>query len=297
MAKFTYNERFTNVNKYDDFSNSYTGIKIASKLNQKNGEDYKLVDVTDLDWQGAWLRAAGSYINDTYELLEAIDNIADLAELEWVKNKINEHDVHITNIVNVLPSYITRNEFESIISQQQRALIPGSYIRIDSENVISTYDLLSISDAEDIYTTKEELNDFSNFINENYYYKLSSNALVSNVAYSYIDKYVIKNADIRYNDLEKISNWILSQSKYVPVDYGDIDTENEKYFIYDDTIGEYLEVDKEYIDNHPDVQYYVEQQIIDDLTQLNKRVARLDETVGYVFYDEENRVIGGGIIL
>ena len=160
MAKFTYNERFTNVNKYDDFSNSYTGIKIASKLNQKNGEDYKLVDVTDLDWQGAWLRAAGSYINDTYELLEAIDNIADLAELEWVKNKINEHDVHITNIVNVLPSYITRNEFESIISQQQRALIPGSYIRIDSENVISTYDLLSISDAEDIYTTKEELNDF-----------------------------------------------------------------------------------------------------------------------------------------
>ena len=204
MAKFTYNERFTNVNKYDDFSNSYTGIKIASKLNQKNGEDYKLVDVTDLDWQGAWLRAAGSYINDTYELLEAIDNIADLAELEWVKNKINEHDVHITNIVNVLPSYITRNEFESIISQQQRALIPGSYIRIDSENVISTYDLLSISDAEDIYTTKEELNDFSNFINENYYDKLSSNALVSNVAYSYINKYVIKNADIRYNDLEKI---------------------------------------------------------------------------------------------
>ena len=51
MAKFTYNERFTNITKYDVNSNSYTGIKIASKLNQKNGEDYKLLDVTDLDWQ------------------------------------------------------------------------------------------------------------------------------------------------------------------------------------------------------------------------------------------------------
>ena len=46
MASFTYHERFTNVRKYDDASNTFTGIKIASKLNQKNGEDYKLVDVT-----------------------------------------------------------------------------------------------------------------------------------------------------------------------------------------------------------------------------------------------------------
>lgn len=287
MAKFTYNERFTNVKKYDDFSKSYTGIKIASKLNQKNGEDYKLLDVTDLDWQGAWLATAGAYINDTYELLEAIDNIADLAELQWVKDKINELDVDVNNIINLLPSYVTKEEFDLIISQQQRALIPGAYITIDSDtNIISAYDLLSVQDAANIYTTKEQFYELDQYIQENYYEKWETDNVAKETAYAYIRNYVVKNADKKYDDLEKISDWILSQSKYVPVDYGDIDTDSDKiYYIYDETIGQYIQVDEEYIINHPDENYYVELQIIDDLAQLNRRVDNLEETVGYYYYD------------
>ena len=287
MAKFTYNERFTNVKKYDDFSKSYTGIKIASKLNQKNGEDYKLLDVTDLDWQGAWLATAGAYINDTYELLEAIDNIADLAELQWVKDKINELDVDVNNIINLLPSYVTKEEFDLIISQQQRALIPGAYISIDSDtNIISAYDLLSVQDAANIYTTKEQFNELDQYIQENYYEKWETDNVAKETAYAYIRNYVVKNADKKYDDLEKISDWILSQSKYVPVDYGDIDTDSDKiYYIYDESTGQYIQVDEEFIINHPDEDYYVELQIADDLAQLNRRVDNLEETVGYYYYD------------
>lgn len=287
MASFTYNERFTNVRKYDSTNNTFTGIKIASKLNQKNGEDYKLVDVTDLDWQGAWLAAAGAYINDTYELLDAIDNIADLAELTWVKNKVNELDENVTNIINILPSYLTKEEFDEVISKQQKALTPGAYITIDEDNVISAYDLLSIADAEALYTTKERHDSLVNLLLNDYYNKVDSYELIKEISYSDIQNLVIKDADIRYNDLGKISNWILSQSKYIKVDYDDIDPDSgTKYYIYDESTKEYIEVDKEYIESHPDAEYYIEQQLVDDLAQLNNRVTRLDEVVGYAIYED-----------
>lgn len=287
MAKFTYNERFTNVQKYDNISKSYTGIKIASKLNQKNGEDYKLVDVTDLDWQGAWLAAANAYINDTYELLDAIDNIADLTELTWVKEKINELDVNVTNIINLLPSYVTKEEFDQIISQQQKALSAGAYITIDENNVISAYDLLSIADADAKFGTKDDIQAlWQNFTN--YYTAEETRSLADIISYTNIKEYVIKNADIRYNDLEKISNWILSQSRYIHVNYDDIQHDgSETYYIYDSETGSYIEVDLEYIINHPDEEYYIEQGLVDDITILNNRLDRVDSVLGYEIYDPQ----------
>ena len=38
MARLTYSYIFTNVHKYDE-TGSYTGLQIASKLNQKNGQN------------------------------------------------------------------------------------------------------------------------------------------------------------------------------------------------------------------------------------------------------------------
>ena len=64
MAKLSYSERFTNVKKYDE-AGSYIGLQIVSKLNQKNGQDYKLLDSIDIDWNGAWLAVANAYINNT----------------------------------------------------------------------------------------------------------------------------------------------------------------------------------------------------------------------------------------
>ena len=88
MSKLSYSSRFTNVNKYDE-TGSYTGIQIASKLNQKNGQDYKLLDAIDIDWNGAWLAVAGSYINNTEELLDAIDKIGELSDFTWINNTLN----------------------------------------------------------------------------------------------------------------------------------------------------------------------------------------------------------------
>ena len=61
--------------------------------------------------------------------------------------------------------------------------------------------------------------------------------------------------------------------------------DDQKYFIYDKNEDKYIEVDDDYIISHPNAKYYAERQIVDDLAQLNNRVNRLDEVIGYAYYD------------
>lgn len=237
MAKLTYNERFTDVHKYNE-DGSYTGLQIASKLNQKNGQDYKLIDSIDIDWNGVWSSAANAYIYDTYQLFETIDNIADLTELEWVKNKLNE----LTDDVDLIMStYVTQDQLNELLSHYEHALEAGEHITIDENNIISTYDLLTPEEANEKFTTIEEFTGFANFIRQNYYDIDTANIVIDRISTENIQELVIKNADEQYNDLEKISYWILQQP--------------------DDITG--------------------------GLEEINNRVNRLDEVVGYSIYNEE----------
>ena len=164
MARLTYNERFTNVRKYTE-DGSYTGLQIASKLNQKNGQDYKLIDAIDIDWNGIWSEAARAYINDTYELITTIDNIADLADLEWVRERINELT---ENVDLIMSTYVTQSELEEILKHYEHAIEPGEHITISDDNIISTYDLLTPEEAAEKYNTIDEFNLFAQYIQENY---------------------------------------------------------------------------------------------------------------------------------
>lgn len=236
MARLTYNERFTNVKKYDE-TGAYTGLQIASKLNQKNGQNYKLIDAIDIDWNGMWSTAANAYINDTYELIETIDNIADLADLEWIRQRLNE----LTEDVDLIMStYVTKTELEELLALYEHALEPGEHITINSENIISTYDLLTPEEADEKFTSLNEFHDFESYIYDNYYTKLETREIADYIAKEDIQNIVVKNADERYDDLEKISYWILQQ----PED------------------------------------------ITGGLEEINARVNRLDEVVGYAIYDE-----------
>ena len=242
MSKLTYSSRFTNVNKYDEDLGTYTGIQIASKLNQKNGQDYKLLDAIDIDWNGAWLAIAGSYINTTSELLDAIDNIAELSDLTWVRNKL---DNLTENVENIVSSYVSKENLETLLLSYQQKLIPGKNISIDENNVISTYDLLTTYEAAEEYTTLDTFNEFTKHISNNYYNKVQTNNAIYSQAYNAVQTYIVKNAPEKFNDLEKISEWILSQPESISENF---DIFNERlsllenivgYSYYDDTIGAY----------------------------------------------------------
>lgn len=236
MAKLSYNERFTNVKKYTE-DGSYTGLQIASKLNQKNGQDYKLIDAIDIDWNGAWLAAANSYINNTEELLQAIDDIADLSDLEWIHNQIDKLNDE-TELI--FATYVTQEQLDEILAHYQKPVGAGEHITIDSDNVISTYDLLTPAEADAKFTTIEDFERLTETIINDYYRKDQTELVAHQIALQEIQDNIIKNADEKYNDLEKISDWINSLPESIM---------------------------------HAD--------------DLSKRIDRLDEEVGFTYYNED----------
>lgn len=281
MARLTYSEIFTNVHKYNE-DGSYTGLQIASKLNQKNGQDYKLIDAIDIDWNGAWLEKAQTYINTTEDLFTTINNIADLAELQWVKDKINELD---DTVETIIATYVTQEQLDEILNHYQKPVSGGEHITVNSENIISTYGLLTPEEADERFVSIPRFEDFVESVSENYYTKSETEYVAMGIAKDIVRVDVIKGADERYNDLEKISNWILSQSSFVPVNYEDIINDGSiKYYRYDEATDTYILVDSDYINEHPDEQYYIEKE--NNLSELEEKVNRLDDAVGFKIYDE-----------
>ena len=282
MGKFSYSERFNNVKKYRS-DGTYTGIQIASKLNQKNGQDYKLIDAVDIDWNKAWLNAAQTYVNTTDDLFDVIDKALDLGDLE----RINE------TLENIVATYVTKSELDEILSHYQKPLASGAHILIDDESYINAYGFITPEEADAKYTYYEEFNEFRHNIEENVYFKSETIDKIYELSYEVIQYHIIKGADELYDDLEKVSDWILAQQRYIPIDYENIDLEGDTiYYIYDSEHHKYISVDKEYIQEHPDEQYYISSDVRDDLSDILNRLDYLDETVGYSYYDDETLSYG-----
>ena len=264
MAKLTYNERFTNVQKYID-DGSYTGIQIVSKLNPKNGQDYKRIDSIDIDWNGAFMKITGSYINHTYELLDAIDNMVDLDELAWVKDQV---DYLIDEVDTILTTYVTKEELNEILKGYEKPLTAGAYVAIDSENVISAYGFLNPDEAAYLYATNERVDSVEDDLHNNYFVKDLVYFIAEETADQRIQSTVIKNADKNYNDLEKISNWILSQPGDIT---GNIDEFRERLNRLDDVVG--------YAIYDPDYDAYSYSGLIRDVNILDSRTNEINSQV------------------
>ena len=91
MAKLTYNnEIFTNVDKWswDGTSYDFKGILLSSKLNQKNRQDYKLLDAIDIDWDGAWVKSLNTYINNTEDLINILDSLNKNSNIDFINNEL-----------------------------------------------------------------------------------------------------------------------------------------------------------------------------------------------------------------
>jgi len=272
MAKLTYNEIFTNVRKYDE-NGAYTGLQIASKLNQKNGQDYKLIDAIDIDWNGAFLRITGSYINNTEDLFESINNIADLSDLEWIRERIN---TLTENVDTILSTYVTKSELEEILSQYQKPISAGENITIDENNVISTYGLITSELANELFTKQTDFNDLVNLLHEDYYTKSETTEVAGEITIATINDVIIKNADEKYNDLEKISNWILSQPESITEDFEIFNNRLNRidealgYVIYDSDLDTYTYTNGLLYETH---------NLQIQTGELNDRMVNLESTV------------------
>lgn len=272
MAKLIYNkDRFTRVDKWDDMTNSYKGILLSTKINQKNGQDYKLLDAIDIDWNRAWFGPTTSYINSTEELFDAIESLDKSAQINAISEQLDE----------VVDTYVTQQQLEELTFNFQNILHYGEHIQIDPEtNTISTYDLVS----------NQDLYDFSNsyvsheFFDSYAYTRVQTDAFVTEKI-----REIIGGADEAFDTIQEISEWIMDQTSFKPIDYSEININSgTRYYIFNNETNKYMMVNADYITEHPDEQYYVVASIREELVDIYDQIAYInDERIGQAIWDDE----------
>lgn len=284
MAELQYNKNiFPNVNKisFDGNVYSYNGILIASKLNQKNGQGYKLLDAIDIDWNSAWISSLNTYLNSTEDLVQALNDLNANSgveelnkDLERVWNQINE----------ITASYITHTILGEILSSYQNTIIAGENI-ILRDNILTTYNIPTYSFLEENYLSQYRFTEYQNYITANYYNKLQTVDKIKEITKEKIDE-VINGADSAFDTLKEIADWILEQNRYEPVDPQYVIDNWEKYefFTKDEETGKYIKVEKvEDVVTDGSVQYYKLENYLTDIKELIEDVDKLEETVGYSY--------------
>ena len=297
-----YNQNiFTDVNKYvsDGKGNvTYTGILIASKLNQKNGQDYPLLDAIDIDWNGSWIESMSTYLYTTEDLIAVLDHLSRSNESSKLWDEINK----IWNQINeITASYVTYSYLEDHLSTYwQRKLLSGDFIQIDEEtNTIHAYGLPTYEYLESTYTNNHDFRALIEHLHNDYYDKPQTEQVAYQAAYNAI-QLVIDGADNAFDTLKEVADWILEQNLWVKVPLTEIKevkaSENwpeNYYYTFDEETGEYtpvnniLDVDDVTQDNAGYSIYWKKENYLIELKRLITRVNSLDDRVGFEFYDEE----------
>jgi outer membrane murein-binding lipoprotein Lpp len=298
MAQLNYNGSiFGNVNKvsFDGNEYSYNGILVASKLNQKNGQGYKLLDAIDIDWNKAWVSSLDTYLNTTEDLINALNDlnansgVAELnKELQQVWNQINE----------ITASYITHTVLGDILTTYQNKLVAGPNITIDEFNNINVKDVATYDYLSEFYVSNFKFQEYKDYISINYLDRIQTISKIEEITKEKIDE-VINGADSAFDTLKEIADWILNQNRYEPVEpeyviehWGEYD-----FFTLDETTGSYVKVEKvEDVKTDGSVQYYKLENYLTDIKELIEDVDKLEETVGHSYIDNFGDIAYTGIL-
>lgn len=229
---------FSNVNKYitDGDKVSYTGILVASKLSQKNGQDYPLIDLVDIDFNNAWISSLNAYLNTSYDLIYVLDELNKSNDIGLISKEIDD----IWNQINeITSSYITHSSLEQILQENwQRKLTAGDYISIDEETyTISVDGLPTYNYLNTTYTKQSSFNEFVFHIQENYYNKTDTDKVAYDAAYDAILR-VIDGADDAFDTLKEISDWILAQNRYTEVSWTEVVNNWKEEFYFTEILDE-----------------------------------------------------------
>lgn len=285
MASLTYNSSiFTNVKKWsqDGDSISYNGILIASKLNQKNGQDYRLLDAIDIDWNGAWVRTLNTYLHNTDDLIHALNAVNNNSGIQEINNELKEIWKQIDEISG---SYVTTTELNELLkSDWQEKLVAGEFIKIDKNSyTISAYGLPTYEYLDATYATKYSVDNLRKLFG-NYYDKDQTLEQIKLKVKAAIDE-VINGADSAFDTLKEIADWILGQNRYIEVTPEEVinNFEKDKYCYWDEENSRYVYVtDPSTVITDGSVQYYKVENYFTDVKELIDDVADLQETVGSV---------------
>ena len=109
----SYNKNiFTKVNKWDS-TYSYYGILMSGKLNQYNGQGYKLVDIIDVDWDGAYISKLNTYLYTSEDLINVLDKYAgnfsyinnNYVKYSYLDDFVNYTEEHFTELIEEKSAY------------------------------------------------------------------------------------------------------------------------------------------------------------------------------------------------
>ena len=257
MARLIYNKnRFTKVDKWDEITESYKGILMSTKLNQKNGQDYKLLDAIDIDWNRAWFEPTSSYINSTEELFNAIESLDKSEQINAISNQLDE----------VVYTYVTQQQLQELIFEYQNNIHYGEHLKIDETNTISTYDLVS----------NDELHEFSfGYVTHEYFGSYAYTRVQTDEFVSGKIRELIGGANEAFDTIQEISEWIMDQTTFKEAEFVDTSS-NTRYYIYNEETGKYTMVNNEYITTHPTEQYSVVASIREELVNVYDELAYIN---------------------
>lgn len=266
MGRLTYNSnRFTKVDKYDPVSNAYNGLQVATKINQKNGQDYKLVDIIDVDFDKVWFAPTYSYITNAEEFFDAIEHLDSSYDISNLSNEISI----------IKNSYLTKDEFNSIIGQYQGALNYGDHIKVVDNNTLIAYDVISNSQLYEFSTSYVS----HEYLTENVYTKTQTVQTVEDKI-----RELIGGADEKFDTLQEISEWIMDQTTFKEVSNDEVDfSSGKKYYHINAQTGKYESVTEEYFNEHQDEQYYV-------VASLTEEIQNINDKIGYAEYNPQSNV-------
>ena len=176
MGRLTYNgEIFTNVHKWDD-EFTYLGIFVTGKLNQRNGEDYPLIDAIDIDWDGAYLKNLSTYLYTTEDVINVLDLFGkdhyDKIGSSYLSYVIENLKDDISYTIGYNASIIEENIFNNLGNQydilekiRDMVLDDTRYIKLKYEDVFDENGNMLFPEQE-YYIKNEETGHFERIDNE-----------------------------------------------------------------------------------------------------------------------------------
>lgn len=211
---------FTKVNKWDN-TYTYSGILMSGKLNQINGQGYKLVDVIDIDWDGAYISKLKSYLYTSEDLINVLNRYAgNFSDIEnnyikysYLDDFINYVDEHFTELIEEKAAYNQTYVLENVIQA----------LTFDYE-ILNSISELVMDRTKYIEVPYTEL-DLDNPSAEYYIYKNNKYILVDN-------EYILSHPDDRYyefliKDIINIQRDIKNIKNQIGLSY--YDEENNSY--------------------------------------------------------------------
>ena len=190
MANLTYNPNiFTNINKYDKDHN-YRGIFVTGKFNQKNGQDFKILDAIDIDWDGAYVQKLNTYFYTTEDVINAFNLLG--TNDETLNDYLNDNFVTYSYLYD---NHYNKDEINNIIDENKENII-DTILGPVNENYNTLYKISEWIIDKSRYIKTDYINIVENghLINDKDYYIYLGNNQYEKVN----EEYILANPYIDY---------------------------------------------------------------------------------------------------